>query len=483
MKPVRTTRAYDRSEHAYRGLTLIGQPVADAGRLPAPVTPLVGRERETKDVQDLLLRDGVRMVTLTGPGGVGKTRLALDVATALESEFGGVGFVSLAPIRAVDLVPSAIARSLGIRESGTQPLDERLRARLRDAHLLLLLDNFEHVEDAAPLIAELLVACPRIRALVTSRAPLRVSGEHEYPVPPLRVPETPVRPAVADLARTEAVTLFCQRARAVRPDFVLHEANAAVVAEICRRLDGLPLAIELAAVHIKVLSPRDLLTRLTNRLQILVGGSRDLPARLQTMRDAIAWSYDLLSPEEQALFRRLSIFVGGCTLDAAKWVMAEGGKRKADATEAEGRGRKAESDDGSAAVRRPPSASDVLDGIASLVDKSLLRRTDQDEGEPRFEMLETIREYGVDQLAASGEETTARARHTAWYLALAERAEPELTGPEQISWLERLECEHANLRGALAWLSEGERAEQALRLAGALSHFWAVHGHWAEGRA
>ncbi|MGH2560748.1 MAG: tetratricopeptide repeat protein [Thermomicrobiales bacterium] len=447
-------------------MTLIGQAVADAGRLPTPLTPLVGRARELGDVRALLLRDGVRMVTLTGPGGVGKTRLALDVATALDGEFGGVGFVPLAPIRAVDLVPSAIARALGIREDGAQPLVALLRARLRDEHLLLVLDNFEHVAAAAPTIAALLAACPRVSALVTSRAPLRISGEHEYPIPPLPVPDAPESPPVADLARFDAATLFCQRAHAVRPDFALTAHNAAAVAEICRSLDGLPLAIELAAARIKILSPEALLALLNNRLQLLTGGPRDLPARLQTMRDAIAWSYDLLSPDEQSLFRRLAVFVGGFTLAAAEAV-AEGGRRKAEGGRRNG------------TPAHPPSA---LEGVTSLVDKSLLRRTDQDEGEPRFEILETIREYGLEQLAASGEEPSARARHATWCLALVEQAESELMGPEQTPWLERLEREHANMRKALAWLSTEERAEQALRLAGALSHFWEVHGHWSEGR-
>ncbi len=433
---------------------------------PMPLTPLVGRESAAATIADLLRSDDVRLVTLIGPGGVGKTRLALHVLIEcdLAAAFAdGSIFVSLASVADPALVLPTIAQAIALRDSGDRSLPDRLRDVLRDRHLLLVLDNVEQVAGAAPEIASLLADCPGVRVLATGRVPLRISGEFEFPVAPLALPDLDHLPAVSDLAETEAVELFVQRARAVRPDFALTEANAAAVAGICARLDGLPLAIELAAARVKVLSPSALSARLTNRLQVLTGGARDLPDRLRTMRGAIAWSHDLLSPEEQTLFRHLAVFVGGCTLEAAEAVCGA-------------------ADDAEPRDSCPPLA-DILDGLTSLVDKSLLRQEDGPGGEPRFRMLETIQEYGLERLAASGEEAAVRRRHAAWCLALAEQAEPALVGPDQDLWMDRLETEHDNLRAALGWTTETGDAETGLRLTGALWWFWQIRGYLGEGRA
>jgi predicted ATPase len=384
---------------------------------------------------------------------VGKTRLALAVAERLRSRFAdGVVLVSLAPLRDPALVASAIAHALGVREEGHRPVEECLVAQLRARQLLLVLDNFEQVLAAAPLVAELLAACPQVTVLATSRAALHLRGEHEFPVLPLALPD-PQAP-FEGLAEVAAVALFLDRAQALRPDFGLSPANAATVAAICRRLDGLPLAIELAAAWVKLLPPATLLRRLERRLPLLVGGARDLPERQQTLRGAIAWSYNLLHAAEQALYRRLAVFAGGCGLETVEAVCGPSAEQ----------------------------AGDLLGWLASLVDKNLLLHDADEDGEPRFSMLETIREYGLERLGESGEEAALRRQHAAYYLRLAEAAEPALWGAEQGRWLARLEREHDNLRSALGWARESGEGVLGLRLAGALWHFWLAQGALAEGR-
>ncbi|MFQ5794857.1 MAG: AAA family ATPase [Candidatus Bipolaricaulia bacterium] len=390
----------------------------------------------------------MRLLTLTGAGGTGKTRLGLQAAADLIDDFeDGVYFVDLAPISDPGLVVSAIAQKMGVREAevGGRPLLDSLKEHLRDKQILLLLDNFEQVVAAAPQVAELLAACAWLKLLVTSREPCHVRGEHVFPVPPLALPEPDrKRPlAIEYLMQYEAVRLFIDRAQAVKPDFAVTHENAPAVAEICIRLDGLPLAIELAAARITLLPPQVMLARLGSRLKLLTGGARDLPARQQTLRATIDWSYDLLDASEQTLFERLSVFVGGCTLEVAEAVCNGTGDLELDV--------------------------DVLDGLASLVDKNLLRQEEQVEGAPRFLMLETIREYGLERLEASGEAEATQRTRADYYLALAEQAEPKLWGgPEQGEWLDRLEVEHDNLRAALAWCEQSGECEVGLRLGVAL---------------
>lgn len=414
--------------------------------LPAQPTALIGRQAELAAARDDL-RDGVRLLTLTGPGGTGKTRMALAVAAGLVDVFDqGVFFVDLAAVGEPSLVLSAIAQAAQVREVGDGPLLERLQHALRDQRSLLLLDNFEHLLTAAPDVAALLDACPALKVLATSREALRVRWEHEVRVPPLPLPDLRHLPELEPLRQVPAVALFVERARAVQPSFELTAENASTVAAICTSLDGLPLAIELAAARTKLLPPQALLERLSERLKLLAGGGRDAPERHQTLRNTIDWSYDLLAPEDRTLFAQLAVFAGGCTLGAAEAV-----------------------------------CGDVLEALSSLVDRSLLWPAEGEEGQPRFSMPETLREYGLERLADSGEAEAVRRRHAEHYLGLAEAAEAELVGPLQIAWLERLEWEHDNLRTALRWAMEQGEAVIGMRLAAALWRFWSTRGHLTEG--
>jgi predicted ATPase/DNA-binding CsgD family transcriptional regulator len=431
--------------------------------LPIQPTPFLGREKEVAAVTALLRREDVRLVTLTGAGGAGKTRMALQVAAELSEAFpDGVFFVNLAPISDPELVIPTIAQVLDVKEMGEHSLLDLLKAFLREKHLLLLLDNFEQIVRAVVQVAELLATCPRLRILVTSRVALRVRAEHEFALPPLALPDLKRLPGLVALSQYEVVALFIQRAQAARPEFQMTNANAPAVAEICVRLDGLPLAIELAAARIKVLPPQALLARLGQRLAVLTGGARDVPVRQQTLRNTITWSYSLLGAAEQQLFRRLSVFVGGWTLEAAEALYAalDGG-----------------SNDGAGAL---------FDRMTSLLDNSLLYRLDSEGKEPRFAMLETIREYAIEALAASQELNIAQEAHAMYYLRLVE-AELEREEGWQREQLEQLEQEHDNLRAALrSTLQQAEErhgSAMALRLGSVLTPFWLMCGYWSEGRA
>ncbi len=420
--------------------------------LPLQATPLIGREREVAELCGILRQDIARLITLTGPGGTGKTRLAVQAAAELLDEFpDGVYFVPLAAVRDAGLVTGVIADALSLSESRGEDLGQTVRSYLKDKKLLLVLDNFEQVIGAAQEVSELLSTCPELKGIVTSRSALRLYGEREFGVSPLEVPDLArlrSRPAVEDYP---SVTLFVQRAQAVKREFGLTDDNAMLIAEICTRLDGLPLAIELAAARVRVLPVKAIHDRLSSRLSLLTGGARDTPARQQTLRGAIEWSYELLEPSEQLLFRRLAVFSGGCTLDAMEAICSQAG------------------------------GLDVLEVIGSLVDKSLVRQAESDDGEPRFAMLETIREYAFQELTATGESEAIERIHFDHFLDFACAAKDYLNGPEQALWLTRIEREHDNLRSALDWSLRRDN-EAAARLAVALLPFWQVRSYFSEGR-
>jgi predicted ATPase/class 3 adenylate cyclase len=424
--------------------------------LPLQPTPLIGREREVEEVCRRLRATEVRVLTLTGPGGTGKTRVSVQAAAELTDEYeDGVFFVALAAIADPSLVVPTVARTLGLIEAGNQPPEELLKGYLRDRHILLVLDNFEQVLEAAPLMDEVLHSAPGVKALVTSRTPLRLYGEHELPIPPLSLPEADATPSAEHLADFGAIRLFLDRIRAVNPQFSLTEENVRAVAEICERLDGLPLAIELAAARAKLLPPQALLSRLGNRLKLLTGGARNLPERQRTLRNTIEWSYEMLDGGEKTLFARLAVFSGGGTLEAIEAVC-----------DAEG-----------------DLPVDTLEGVSSLLDKSLLRQEAEREDEPRFGMLETIREFALEKLGESAHAETVERVHAEFYLDLAEQAEPRLWGPQDAIWLERLEQEHDNMRAALSWALAHEEVDLALRLGAALRWFWNMGGYYGEGRS
>ncbi|GHO84950.1 protein kinase domain-containing protein [Dictyobacter formicarum] len=429
------------------------------GNAPAFLTPLLGREQDVEHVCTLIQRPDIRILTLAGPGGVGKTRLGLEIASRLCASFeDGVCFVSLAPISDAQLVLSTIARQLEVKEAGEQSILDLLIAALRDRHLLLLLDNLEQVVAAGPRLAELLAACPRLKILTTSRALLHLDGERVFSVQPLALPDLQQLPAQDVLAQQAAVALFLQRAQALQPDFRLTATNAPVIAEICVRLDGLPLAIELAAARSRVLPPQALLARLSQRLVLLTRGAVTLPARQQTLRSTLQWSYDLLASHEQCLFRYLSIFVGGFTLEAAEQVC---GALQRDDQDAVG---------------------SILDGVDSLLEKSLLYRVERPTDESRLALLETIREYGLECLKASGQLEIIRQSHAFYYQELAREAGADISSPEKGKWLDQLEQEQDNLRAVLNWLLAQGEAEQALRLCNDLFWFWWTRDHPREGR-
>lgn len=419
--------------------------------LSAELTPLVGRGREIVEIKNLLLRENVRLVTLSGIGGTGKTRLSRKIAREFLDEFrDGVFFVELSTIFKTELVAPEIAQTLGIKESGSEQIETILKNFLADKKILLVLDNFEQVADAAPFVAELLTAAENLKILVTSRNILQIRGEHEYKVPPLDLPDSKNFHNDESLAQYASTTLFIQRAKAAKSDFELNGENILTVVEICKKLEGLPLAIELAAARIKIFSPKDLLKRLDDQLKVLTSGAKDLPIRQQTMRDAIAWSYDLLGDAERELFRRLSVFVGGATLEAIENICGA-------------------------------NDADIFETVLSLTDKSLLRRRESADGSFRFQMLEVVRQFSETKAREANEKDSHRQNHSEYFLTLAEKLEPNLRGADQAQWLDLLEEEHGNLRAAFDYFLDND-VENCLKLTGAIHRLWSVHGHYTEGR-
>jgi predicted ATPase/DNA-binding CsgD family transcriptional regulator len=437
----------------------LGSVKARHSNIPTHLAPLIGREQDMEAVCTLLKEDNVRLLTLVGTGGVGKTSLALRTATELLNEFpDGIYFVSLAPISDPALVVSAIAQALGVREGSNQSLLDQLKAYLHSRHLLLILDNFEQVVTAAPLLAELMRDCLQLKLLVTSRELLQLREEHSYLLSSLALPDVKQLPTTESLPQYAAVALFIQRTQAVKPGFRITEASARAVVDICVRLDGLPLAIELAAARMRLLSPQQLLARLGQSLQVLTGGARDLPERQQTLRNTIKWSYDLLNAEEQQLFRRLAIFVQGCSIEAAESVSDAMCRAVGD------------------------EAMNVLDAATSLLDKHLMLQREQSDGESRLLMLETIREFGLECLHNSGEYEIICSAHAGYFQAMVEATEPNVFDAKEMAWFERLEQDHDNLRAALQWFIESEESEMALKLSGSLVRFWGVRGYMREAR-
>lgn len=426
-----------------------------SNNLPIQATPYMAREHETEAVRQKLLNPDIHLLTLTGPGGIGKTRLGLQVAAEMLDDFAdGVFFVPLAPVNDSALVVSTIAQVLNVREAGGISLIEMLQNHLSKKHLLLFLDNFEQVISAAPFVSHLLAVAPNLKVLVTSREILHIYGEHNYPVSALTVPDPRHLPSLEQLTQFEAVRLFIQRAQAVKSDFEVTNINAPAVAEICHRLDGLPLAIELAAARVRLLSPENLLLRLESRLRLLTGGARDLPGRQQTLRGTIAWSYDLLNADEKMLFQRLAVFAGGFTLEAAEAVCNTDNNL----------------------------LFEIVDGVEALTDKSLLKREEGGD-EPRFFMLETIREYAVEIFSKDDEAGTLHRSHFDYFIKFAKQARSFLEKSEQGIWLNRLESEHDDLRAAILWAKENRLTMQGAQLADALSLFWLMRGYLTEGRA
>ncbi len=458
-----------------------------ADNLPAPVTPLIGREDDLRDALALLGRGTVRLLTVTGPGGIGKTRFALDLAATARAAFAdGVCFVSLAPVREGDDLVPALAGALGVREVAGQSLREGVFAALRPRHLLLVLDNFEQLAAEAPAVSDLLAACSRLMVLVTSRAVLRVRGEYEFALPALPVPTAAMAGDLAALGANAAVRLFAERAEAARRGFALTAENAAAVAAICARLEGIPLALELAAARIRLLVPHALLALLDPSLPQLRDGPRDSPARHRAMAATVAWSYALLTEAEQAVFRRCAVFAGGWTIEAAAAVCDIAGAETAGAAVTEAADTEAatmtgEAEAGTTETAAATGAAAVT--LAALVERSLVRVTPGHDGTPRFAQFEVIREYGWEQLAARGERAATQQRHARYFAALAEAADPALRGPDQAWWLDRLETEHDNIRAVLRYLQERREIEAGLRVALGMWRFWVSREHSREGEA